>query len=75
MSKYIIDGDEAYPVYTPEPVEGDPPAAVEIPDEFIERYNRAADEWGAVQGVLDKYQKESDKQYWEWLERSDDLPT
>lgn len=65
MKKYCIDETEVWPEYTPVLAE-DAPAAVEIHDAFIERYNKAAKEWSTVQAILGKHLERSEEQYKAW---------
>lgn len=64
--RYYIDADEVYPEYSVHPIEEDGgvyPGAVEIPDDFIERYDKAAAEWAEIQGILGEYEEKSREQY------------
>jgi hypothetical protein len=69
--RYYIDSNEQWPVYSPRQI---PPRkkgraaqryeiGVEIPDEFIVRYDKAVEEWNAVQAKLGEYEEEQEKRF------------
>jgi hypothetical protein len=67
--RYYIDANEDWPVYSPRLMARQIQRSrrgvtgVEIPDEFIDRYEKAAEEWTAVQGELGEYAEEQDKRW------------
>lgn len=65
MKKYTIRQDEVWPEYQPfEPAVVD--YAIDIPEQFMDRYRKASAEWDAVQRVLEKLYDEQEK---EWMAR------
>lgn len=68
MTRYYIESDEMYPVHSlTEATYQDSRGAVEIPEEFIRRYEAARKEWHEVQDILSDYEDQADRQYREWL--------
>jgi hypothetical protein len=69
--RYYIDSNEDWPVYSlrmiPTLKKGTAvhrhAAGVEIPAEFIERYEKAAAEWQEVQSELGKYEEEQEERF------------
>lgn len=59
MKKYTVRQDEVWPEYSVFA-----PATehfgVDIPEQFIDRYRKASQEWDKVQGILEKYYREQE---------------
>lgn len=52
--KYWIETNEVWPEYTPRNAwDASGVATIEIPNDFMARYNAAATEWAAVQATLE----------------------
>lgn len=74
--KIYWNHDEWYPVLLPRSEPGGWDKSIEVPQEFVDRYNAALKEWAAVQLEILKRFHPEDKDHW-WAEDVSDelLPT